>query len=443
MLNKDDQVNNHKVPVTVISGYLGAGKTTLLNNILKNKEGLKVGVIVNDMGEVNIDKELVDQKADLDPDEEEVIELSNGCICCQLRGDLLEQAEKIVEEKDIDYLVVESSGISEPIPVAQTFTYESAEDGQRFRESETFDMDTMVSVVDAYSFWKTYDLGDKLPEEHEHDHEHEHEDGDEEHNHEGEEHEHDEQEDESHHHTEEVEHYEQDHALGEVLVEQIEFCDVLVLNKIDKVPGDVLEEVEEVINELQPRAKMIKTTYSDVNPEKVLDTGLFDFQEISQSAGWKRELLEGHSHADAKDAHGVNSFVYESRKPFDPQELRDFFENLSNDVVRAKGFFWVSTRKDIGYEFAVTGPTTQVMKSQIWVDALPEQQKKQFFEQRPNLKEEIEKHRFGDRHNRIVFIGTNLNQEQITSELESIQVEETSETKEELLPDERGEWTEI
>lgn len=206
MLNKDNKVNNDKVPVTVISGYLGAGKTTLLNNILKNKEGLKVGVIVNDMGEVNIDKELVDQKADLDPDEEEVIELSNGCICCQLRGDLLEQAEKIVEEKDVDYLVVESSGISEPIPVAQTFTYESAEDGQRFRESETFDMDTMVSVVDAYSFWKTYDLGDKLPEEHEHDHEHEHEDGDEEHNHEGEEHEHDEQEDEGHHHTEEVEH---------------------------------------------------------------------------------------------------------------------------------------------------------------------------------------------------------------------------------------------
>ena len=426
MLNNSDEVNKYKVPVTVISGYLGAGKTTLLNNILKNKEGLKVGVIVNDMGEVNIDKELVDQKADLDPDEEEVIELSNGCICCQLRGDLLEQAEKIVEEKDVDYLVVESSGISEPIPVAQTFTYESAEDGQRFRESETFDMDTMVSLVDAYSFWKTYDLGDKLPEEHEHEHEHE-----------------DEHEDESHHHTEEVEHYEQDHALGEVLVEQIEFCDVLVLNKIDKVPDDVLEEVEEVINELQPRAKMIKTTYSDVNPEKVLDTGLFDFQEISQSAGWKRELMEGHSHADAKDAHGVNSFVYESRKPFDPQELRDFFENLSNDVVRAKGFFWVSTRKDFGYEFAVTGPTTQVMKSQIWFDALPEQQKQQFFEQRPNLKEEVEKHRFGDRHNRMVFIGTNLNQEQITSELESIQVEETTESEEEHLPDERGEWTEI
>ena len=422
MLNNTDLVNKDKVPVTVISGYLGAGKTTLLNNILKNKEGLKAGVIVNDMGEVNIDKELVDQKADLDPEEEEVIELSNGCICCQLRGDLLEQAEKIVEERDVDYLVVESSGISEPIPVAQTFTYESAEDGERFRESETFEMDTMVSVVDAYSFWKTYELGDELPEEHDHDHDHE---------------------DEHEQHHGHSDNYDEAHNLGEVLIEQIEFCDVLVLNKIDKVPDNVLEEVEEVIRELQPRAEIIKTSYSEVDLERVMGTGLFDFQQISQSQGWKKEMMEGHSHADAQEAHGVSSFVYESRKPFDSKEIKKFFSELGEDVVRAKGVFWTSESPERAFEFAKTGPTTQVMKGQRWVASIPEPQKKQFTEQRPRLKKELEEHKYGDRNNKLVFIGTNLNQEEITEKLESIQKDELEEEREGSLPKETGEWTEI
>ena len=424
--------SNDKVPVTVLSGYLGAGKTTLLNNILQNKKGLKVGVIVNDMGEVNIDKELVDQKSDLDPDEEEVIDLSNGCICCQLRGDLLDEAEKIVENRDVDYLVVESSGISEPIPVAQTFTYERADDGERFRESEKFQMDTMVSVVDAYSFWKTYNFGEDLPEEHDHDHDHdyEHENGEHEHEH------------EENSHEEAHEHYDEDHHLGEVLMEQIEFCDVLVLNKVDKVLEEVLEEMREVLDKLQPRAKRIETTYSNVDVEEVLGTGLFNFQEISKSSGWKREMNGGHGHGgDAAEAHGVNSFVFNSRKPFNPEKFKEFLKNVTEDVIRAKGFFWVATNKENAYEMAITGPTAQITKGGKWVSSLPEHQRKQMLMQRPGLAREIEDNEFGDRKNKLVFIGSGLNQEEIVSKLEEC-LEEDLVEGEDSMP-ETGEWEEI
>jgi G3E family GTPase len=268
-----------KIPVTVLSGYLGAGKTTILNHILQNRQGLKVAVIVNDMSEVNIDAELVKQGGELSRTEEKLVEMSNGCICCTLREDLLIEVERLAKQGNIDYIIIESTGISEPIPVAQTFSYIDEELGidlTRFCR-----LDTMVTVVDANRFWKDYQSGDRLLD------------------------------------RKQALSEDDTREIADLLIDQIEFCDVLILNKCDLVSEEELAKLEKVLKTLQPKAKLIRTVKGEIDPREILNTGLFNFEEASSSAGWIKELEQGHDqHTPETEEYGISSFVYSRRLPF-------------------------------------------------------------------------------------------------------------------------------
>ncbi len=352
-MNDDD-----RIPVTVLSGYLGAGKTTMVNHLLENPGDRRIAVILNDMGEVNVDAELVAREND----EEGVIDLSNGCICCRLQDDLLSEAAALAESREFDYLLVESSGISEPIPVARAFT-EGTEDSE-VDPTERFRLDTMVTVLDTYGFWKEFDAGESLPGDGE---------------------------------------PATDRPLADVLVEGVEFCDVLVLNKTDMVPDDVLDQIESVAERLGPRAKRIRTSYSAVDPDQVLDTGRFDFETAKRSAGWKRAIAESegtdhahdHDHAEgAAAAHGVDSFVYRSADPFDPESLAAWLADWDGDVVRAKGVARVAGTDDV-IGVSQAGPSVQAGPIGEWG---PED----------------------DRRTRLVFIGSEMDESRIRGELDAL-----------------------
>jgi Putative GTPases (G3E family) len=290
------------VPVTIVSGYLGAGKTTLVNHVLSNQAGYDVAVIVNDMGEVNVDAELIAREDET----EGIVDLSNGCICCQLQDDLLTEARRLIDQRTFDYLLVEPSGISEPVPVARTFL---EADGI----GDQFELDTMVTVLDSYGFHKEFDGSDDPPG------------------------------------TDAPE-----RSLSEVFIDGIEFCDVLLLNKTDMVPEDALQEIEAVAANLQPRAEQIRTSYSEVAPDRVLGTGRFDFAAAKASQGWKRQLRDDdhnhdhdHDQQSQADRHGVRSFVYRADDPLDPAQLGAWLSEWEESVVRAKGVCFVGGRDEV------------------------------------------------------------------------------------------------
>ncbi|NQD49763.1 GTP-binding protein, partial [Bacillus altitudinis] len=268
-----------RIPVTVLSGFLGAGKTTILNHVLQNRKGLKVAVIVNDMSEINIDAELVKQGGELSRSDEKLVELSNGCICCTLREDLLIEVERLCKAGNIDYIVIESTGISEPIPVAQTFSYIDEEMGidlTRFCR-----LDTMVTVVDANRFWTDFQSGESLLD------------------------------------RKEAVSDDDEREISDLLIDQIEFCDVLIINKCDLVSASELDRLEHVLTKLQPEAAIIRTSKGNVQPSDILNTGLFDFEKSSASAGWIKEINAGHSqHTPETEEYQISSFVYERRLPF-------------------------------------------------------------------------------------------------------------------------------
>ncbi len=368
-------MTDNRIPVTVLSGPLGAGKTTTLNHVLTADHGLEVAVVVNDMGEVNVDAEHVAQQSALGGDQE-IIEMSNGCICCRLRGDMLEEVGALATRREFEYLLVESSGISEPIPVAQTFAmgFEDAD----FDPTDTYELDTMVTVVNAHAIWESFDNGSALTGQ--------------------------ELTDQS------------GRVPEEVLLDQIEFCDVLVLNKCDLVPADDLAEIEAVLETLQPRAKLRRTEFGELDPGEILGTGRFDFQEASQGAGWKHELKHDHDH-DPKAEHGVTSFTFEVDRPFHPQRIAELLADMPDEVVRAKGFFWSAGREDVAMGVDKAGTSVRAGPSGEWIATLPEVEREQYFAARPGLKQDWDEE-WGDRMTRLVFIAREFDAESLRERLE-------------------------
>ena len=369
-------MSSDPIPVTVLSGSLGAGKTTVLNHVLNGDEELNAAVVVNDMGEVNVDAESVKRQSTLSAEGEEIVELQNGCICCRLRGDMLEEVGRLADEREFDYLLVESSGISEPIPVAQTFAlgFEDAE----FDPRGIYELDTTVTVVDAYTLWRAFDSGEALVQEVEAD---------------------------------------AGRPPEEVTLDQIEFCDVLLVNKCDLVPDDELDAIEAVLRTLQPRAKILRTEHGAVDPEEILATGQFDFEAANRSAGWIHELEEGHHHEDALEEHGVNSFVYRKREPFHPERVEAFLGDVPSNVIRAKGYFWVAGREEVAMSVNVAGQSVRAGPGGQWLATLPEEHRQAYLERNPELRETWDE-RWGDRGIELVFIGRDLDREALVDRLD-------------------------
>lgn len=358
-----------RIPVTVLSGYLGAGKTTILNHILHNRAGLRVAVIVNDMSEINMDAAMVKREGHLSRTEERLVEMTNGCICCTLREDLLREVKVLVEEQNFDYILIESSGISEPIPVAQTFTYVDEELGIDL--ASMCRLDCMVTVVDASRFFVDYAGGETLL---------------------------DRKQGVSEEDTREV---------VDLLIEQIEFCDVLILNKCDCVSDEHRQVLERVLSVLQPAAKLIQTSHGMVDPHEILNTNRFDFDKASQSAGWIKEL-ETDVHLPETEEYGITSFVYRRAKPFHPKRLIQFIENWPDEVIRAKGMVWIATRNDLAISFSQAGPSVQVGPMGYFIAALPIEEQHEMKSEYPEWSINWDPI-YGDRINELVFIGIDMN----------------------------------
>ncbi len=367
-----------KLPVTVLSGFLGAGKTTVLSHILNNRENKKVAVIVNDMSEINIDAATVKSEVSLNRSEEKLIEMSNGCICCTLREDLLEEVNKLAKEGRFDHLVIESTGISEPLPVAETFTFA---DEQGVSLSDVAKLDTMVTVVDAVNFLKDYqeakylkDKGESLGEDDE-------------------------------------------RSVADLLVDQVEFADLILISKTDLVNTEDLERLKAILKTLNTDAKVLPIEHGNVDIDKVLNTGLFDFERARQAPGWLKEMRG--EHIPETEEYGIGSFCYEARRPFHPDKFHEFLHNTKQygKLIRSKGFFWLATRPEYAGQWSQAGGIARYGFAGLFWKAVPEKDWPEDEEYLASIKNQwVEP--FGDMRQELVFIGQGLDKEKMTQKLD-------------------------
>ena len=406
---------NKIVPITLLTGYLGAGKTTLINHVLSNQEGYKVAVIVNDIGEINIDAELIQKGGIVREQDSNLVPLSNGCICCTLKVDLMQQIVELIKTGKFDYILIEASGICEPLPIAQTITVLS-EQTEAYGLPKICRLDNVVTVVDAARLAYEFGAGENL-----------------------------------------VKQNLDEEDIENLLIQQIEFCNTIVLNKVDEVSEEDLNKVKSVIKALQPVAKIIETNYAKVDVKEIIDTNSFNFEKASSSAGWIQELErddneneddndedehEEHSnhhhdeHEEEKNGHhhhhhhnhdngeaeeyGIGTFVYARRKAFN----RDKFEEYVNfkwrkNIIRCKGIIWFSDEQDMSYVFEQAGNQMQLGEAGLWIASAPENEKNQLLKENPELLKGWDE-KVGDRIVKLVFIGQNLEKDEIKSELDKI-----------------------
>lgn len=410
---------NKIVPITVLTGYLGAGKTTLINHVLNNQEGYKVAVIVNDIGEVNIDAELIQKGGIVNEEDSNLVPLSNGCICCTLKVDLMQQIVDIIKTGKFDYILIEASGVCEPMPIAQTITVLS-EQTEQYGLPKICRLDNVVTVVDAARLVYEFGSGENLVQENI-----------------------------------------DDEDIENLLIQQIEFCNTIILNKVDAVSKEELNKVKAVIKALQPVAKIIETNYAKVEVKEIIDTNNFDFEKAASSPAWVKELErddneedeeehhheheehhhhehheEGEHHHDHDDEHshhhhhhhgegeteeyGIGTFVYARRKPFN----RDKFEEYVNmkwrkNIIRCKGIIWFSDEQDMSYVFEQAGNQFQMGEAGLWIASAPENEKNDIIKNNPEILKNWDAE-VGDRIIKLVFIGQNLEKEEIKKELDNI-----------------------
>ena len=369
----------NKLPVTVLSGFLGAGKTTVLSHILNNRQGKKVAVIVNDMSEINIDSAIVQNEVSLNRSEEKLIEMSNGCICCTLREDLLEEVTKLAKEDRFDYLVIESTGISEPLPVAETFTF-ADEDGVSL--SDVADLDTMVTVVDAVNFLTDYDEAKHLKD------------------------------------TGESLGEEDERSVTDLLVDQVEFADIILISKTDLAGPSDIKRLTAILKTLNTHAKIIPIANGNVDVEAVLNTRLFDFERAQQAPGWLKEMRG--EHVPETEEYGISSFSYEARSPFHPEKFHQFLHSTDNHgkLIRSKGYFWLASRPEFAGQWSQAGGISRYGFAGMFWKAVPKEDWPTDEEYLASIKNQWQEP-FGDMRQELVFIGQNLDKNSITQALDN------------------------